>query len=808
MLASSSLPTRREERRRLTGAPLSGADVVLVGLATLLLFGVYRATMYPGLHAQGDAAKFAYVGKVLGTPHAPGYPLYMLVSHAFSYLPWGTLAFRMNLLSVVLAVTAAVFVYFILRRLGTSRVVAVSIMLAFGFGNSFWSRALYAKGYTLNAALVAAGTLLLLRWGQTKRLSLFYWAVAVFALSTGNHLIVVSLVPALVLFALATDARTVLRPHTIACVALMVLAGLCQYSYILIRTWQKAPYLEARAENLSQLWAVMTARRFAHEIGAFTFPQLLDVRVPKIWGLIAGEFGVAGLALVCLGTAVLIAQRRREVILLVLGGLGVAALTTNMSSNEDRGFLLPTFVLLWPVAGVGLDWAFGVVARAPRAVAATVTLAAAVLLPATQVARNYSENDRHTDTFETVYCDALFAALPQKAAIINDEYILTQLMIYKILGEGAAGTREIRLIPDDRESVAKHHDEGYEVLAFRSVRNQLTHYGFVFAPFDIPATGTARDVVRQRPIYRLTSAPACVDIGDRAWADVTESLRPKGQASVTINNFRPFESSVTIYVATQEPATPAVIATGGRGSPSLAFESFSREDPDARQRLLARASDDNVVLPDAILAASYVTRLLVRVDDGGASSTYSLDLRSPSGAARAKAVVDLVSPKRAVVCSHPLSERDGWPADAPHVVFTPDGSTLEFPRGWWDLEQDPTGRKFRWTMDRAMVLLPLDHPRAATLTMEVWPFDYPGRRDDTLTLVINGHRLAPLAVPARRSALSWHVGAEHWRRGLNEIVLEVPGARRPYDTGVSGDGRVLGVSLTEMRLTAADATKH
>ncbi len=30
-----------------------------------------------------------------------------------------------------------------------------------GFGRAFWSKALYAKGYTLNAALVTAGALLL-----------------------------------------------------------------------------------------------------------------------------------------------------------------------------------------------------------------------------------------------------------------------------------------------------------------------------------------------------------------------------------------------------------------------------------------------------------------------------------------------------------------------------------------------------------------------------------------------------------------------------------------------------------------------
>lgn len=787
---------------------LTRADVVLAGLAALLLFGVYRATMYPGLHAQGDAAKFAFVGRVLGTPHAPGYPLYMLVSHAFSYVPWGTLAFRMNLLSAVLAVVAAVIAYFIVRRLAASRVAALSTALSLGFGATFWSRALYAKGYTLNAALIAAGTLLLLRWSATKKLSHFYWAVAVFALSAGNHLIVVALLPALVLFAVATDARTVLRPRTLAWVAVMVAAGLSQYLYVLVRTWQGAPYLEARATNLTELWAVMTARRFAHEIGAFTVPQLLEVRLPQIWGLIAGEFGVVGLALVGLGTILLVAQRRREAILLVLGALGVAALTTNMSSNEDRGFLLPTFVLLWPVAGVGLDWVFRQVGRAPRAVASAATIAIAVTLPAMQVVRNYQVNDRHADTFETVYFDALFAALPQRAAIVNDEYILNQLTLYKLLGEEAAGTRQIELIPDNRESVRAYKDLGYDVFVFRHVRQSLAVYGFTFERFDIPAVGAAQGVVRQRQVFRVTSAPFCVDFGDRTWTDIGESMRLDGRASVTVNNFREFESVVTIYAGTRAPAAPHVIVTWGWDSPSLAFEMFPREDAEARRRLAERALEDEVVLSETLLEAPFVTRLVVGMNDHGAKATYSLDLGTKAEAARARAVVDLVNPRRAVVCSHALRGVDAWPADEPSVVMPADTHKVEFFGGWHELEREASGRMFRWTSDRAALVLPLDHPRSGTLTIAAEPFKYPGRQDGALTLVVNGFRFDPQPLPSRPVTLSWHVPQERWRQGLNEIVLEIDGARRPSEVGVSADGRLLGVSVTGIELSASHADKR
>ena len=57
---------------------LSKTDALLAVVAGLAAFGLYLATQYPGLSDIGDASKFAFVGRALGIPHAPGYPLYVL----------------------------------------------------------------------------------------------------------------------------------------------------------------------------------------------------------------------------------------------------------------------------------------------------------------------------------------------------------------------------------------------------------------------------------------------------------------------------------------------------------------------------------------------------------------------------------------------------------------------------------------------------------------------------------------------------------------------------------------------------------
>ena len=203
-------------------------DGVIAALAGILTLSVYLYTIFPGVFMVGDAAKFTFVGKVLGIPHAPGYPLYVTVSHLFSYLPFGTLAYRMNVMSALLGATAVATLYLAGRTLGLERAVALGAALACGLGHAFWAKALYAKTYTLNAALVVAGVLFLLRWGDSRRPRLLYVAIGIFALSIGNHLIVIALLPALIVYALVTDARTALSPRTLAITAGLVSAGLFQ----------------------------------------------------------------------------------------------------------------------------------------------------------------------------------------------------------------------------------------------------------------------------------------------------------------------------------------------------------------------------------------------------------------------------------------------------------------------------------------------------------------------------------------------------------------------------------------------------
>src|SRR5688500_17569623 len=86
---------------------------VVYGLGSLLVAALgasYVATLLPGVGYSGDTAEFQFAGKVLGTTHPTGYPTYLVLNHLFVRLwPFGTVAYKANLLSAVFCVTAIVF---------------------------------------------------------------------------------------------------------------------------------------------------------------------------------------------------------------------------------------------------------------------------------------------------------------------------------------------------------------------------------------------------------------------------------------------------------------------------------------------------------------------------------------------------------------------------------------------------------------------------------------------------------------------------------------------------------------------------
>src|SRR6476646_8512917 len=104
----------------------------LVVLLFLLFLALYVRTAAPSV-LSGDSAEFQMAAPLLGVPHPTTYPLYVLLGKlATLVIPFGDLAWRVTLVSVVCAALAVALFYTVSRRLIASAPAALVGSLAFG----------------------------------------------------------------------------------------------------------------------------------------------------------------------------------------------------------------------------------------------------------------------------------------------------------------------------------------------------------------------------------------------------------------------------------------------------------------------------------------------------------------------------------------------------------------------------------------------------------------------------------------------------------------------------------------------------
>jgi len=168
----------------LTGRPRT--DWLHKGLAAAILlaaFVIYNATKAPTL-SFWDCGEFIACSHVLGIPHPPGAPLYIVLGRVFSIIPFhADISARVNMLSAMTGAVAAMMAFLITFRLirfwwsaaefsGWKRAIAYIGALVgasmFAFGRTHWNNSMEAEVYTPAMLLVTIMIWLLLRWLERR----------------------------------------------------------------------------------------------------------------------------------------------------------------------------------------------------------------------------------------------------------------------------------------------------------------------------------------------------------------------------------------------------------------------------------------------------------------------------------------------------------------------------------------------------------------------------------------------------------------------------------------------------------------
>lgn len=447
--------------------------------AALFLFTllVYLRTLAPTVAFMfDDSLEFQLLAARMAIAHPTGYPLYSLLIKLATFLPLGDIAYRVNLVSAVSGALAVAFVYLAARELTARfmtaqnavgaalvRAPAVIAALIFAFGETFWSQAVVAEVYTLQALLTAVMLWLVLRWGRawsgvsgadqaaTQRPSLV--PIAFFAgLMLTHHRMSILLFPALALYVLVTEHSFLRRPRLLGKMALAFALPLLLYLYLPLRGMVTSS-LDGAYQNTPAgffNWILGSA----YTVFLTQNPLNAQRDSAYYFALFVNEFTVLGLAAAVVGFVGLFLRAWREWLLLALALAAnlVFALTYRVADIDV--FFIPSFLLLVLFLAAGLSallWLafyFWSNRRAP----AFAALGALVLLliPLALYRDHYPRVDLSRRTDVAAYGRELLAQpLAENATIIG---ILGEMSLVRYFQETQGFRPDVETIAADQEA--------------------------------------------------------------------------------------------------------------------------------------------------------------------------------------------------------------------------------------------------------------------------------------------------------------------------------------------------------------------
>lgn len=505
-----------------------------VGTAAFLLYAMWAPPSFYWL----DSAELTAAGVNLGVAHPTGFPVYIMMCKAAALVPFGELAFRVNLLSALCAAIAAAVICRLVIDVGRGQrapePAAITAGIAAGLvaaSSLFLARhATVAEVYAPTSAVLALVLLAFDRVARGGGARAGLTLAALCGVGLGVHpelrLLLPLPVTALLIVRLRRGARWPLYAPMLA-----LLVGVACQLMLPARSatgridavdWGHPRTLSATVDHLT---AERIRASFSREMLSHESVVVVD-NARRFASSAAGAIGPVALLLAAIGAVWLGARRRSRWLVAALATAAVIdaiyAVWINPMGLRDLQNGTPTAVCAASLAGAGLVWFLGRVGRAAPFVGAAIGVIAAsppLLETHAEVAGGAAtEMPRR-------WAEAALESLPPRAVALTRSDSLSAGFMFLTAAEGARPdvAALVRQHLADRERTARMLGVAVENVDPRRLVGQLASQGRPVA-WEIGDDPTPDWIAAGMPIGvgTMTGTAAAGD-------DITSSTRRLGE---------------------------------------------------------------------------------------------------------------------------------------------------------------------------------------------------------------------------------------------------------------------------------------
>lgn len=410
-------------------------------LACVIPFVAYVITLAPTVTFI-DAGELTTVCAKLGIAHPTGYPLFTIIGHLFSLLPFGSVVYRLNFMcAVISSVTVVMFFNLMVflfsklklsddtweKNLSDSVVYNLSMgaSLILAFSKTFWDTSNAIEVYSLHTFFIVTNIYLFLKacnvTGDDSKGNLFvrekYWLLFAFilGLSFGNHLTTIFLSVGFLYMFFAVNGFNKLALQRILLLAIPFILGLSIYIYLPIRAGN--PTISWGHPNTwDNFYRHVSGKQFS--VWMFTGTENASKQFAYFTKAFPLEFFYAPLLLAILGLVEIFNKSRKLFwYTFLLAGFCVLYAINYDIHDIDSYFLLAYIITaLW--AGFGLHFIVRKAGESNRVVLSFILILTA-LFP---ISNSYKSVNESQNYYVKDYTFNIFNSAPQNSIIVSSQW--------------------------------------------------------------------------------------------------------------------------------------------------------------------------------------------------------------------------------------------------------------------------------------------------------------------------------------------------------------------------------------------------